>query len=258
MTAISADSISEYPYLQDAGLFHRRTRAGKEKDLVLNYLESQVTPPPPGQVRFSFVEPRMETGFPDLVVVYVDAEHAKAWDVRRSTLGKSEIQLLHLLARERGQLETHLRFLYRTGLDRILRRLSAAGLISKVNSRWIARPTRELLSLRRIVAIEAKISAWRQGLNQAISNQWFASESYLLLPRVPVNSHELRAELELVGVGLLTRDTPLRLPAIRAARRRLPGSYASWLFNEWSCKAFLPTESPICGEDSPLGYRAAC
>jgi hypothetical protein len=131
------------------------------------------------------------------------------------------------------------------------------GLVRRVRDRWRARTPRKLMAVRRIVAIEAKVGAWRPGLEQAFHNRWFASESYLLLPGVP-KSDALESELGQTGVGLLTPDRPMRRPAVRAEKAKLPGSYASWLFNEWACHAGVASKVLTTHAEAPrLGLRPA-
>ena len=236
MLSISADTIHAYPSLRDAGLFHRRSTIGEEKDLVDAFIRHNLTPAPSGQTRLIFVEPRLETGFPDLVVVYLDTAAAKEWNLERAGFTKREICVLHHLATFRTQEIERLKSLFPQGLQATLKKLEGMGLIRLNQENWTAKAPRKLLAVRRIVAIEAKVGAWRPGLDQAFMNRWFASESYLLLPAMP-KSAELSLELRACGIGLLTLDAPLNRPLIRAERGKLPGSYASWLFNEWACYA---------------------
>lgn len=238
MSSISAETISQYPALAKSGLFHRRSTEGQEKNLVDTFIATQLSPPPAGQVRFIFVEPRLETGFPDVVVVYLDLAAAKSWKIDRAGMSKREICLLHHLVTNRAQEQDDLRLrtLFPQGLDATLAKLQSVGMIRSTRNGWTAYSPRTLMAVRRIVAIEAKVGAWRPGLDQAYMNRWFASESYLLLPERPKSS-ELAIEMQATGVGLLTANTPLGRPLIRAQKTKLPGSYATWLFNEWACHA---------------------
>lgn len=234
MIAISAETIERFPSLRGSGLYHRRTTEGREKTLVDEFIGSNLAPAPTGQVRLVFVEPRIETGFPDLVIVYLNFAAANEWNFKRTDLSKHDICVLHHLATCGSEDQARLSFLFPVGLRSALRKLESMGLVRSARDRWQAQKPRKLMAVRRIVAIEAKVGAWRPGLEQAFINRWFASESYLLLPGVP-RSAELAIELGKTGVGLFTCDTPMRRPAIRAEKAKLPGSYASWLFNEWAC-----------------------
>lgn len=236
MLSISADTIDDYPSLRGVGLFHRRSTLGQEKDLVDAFIKGNLTAAPSGQSRLIFVEPRLEIGFPDLVVVYVDTAIARGWNLERAGFTKREICVLHHLATFGTQEIHRLKSLFPEGLQSTLKKLETVGLVKSGQQGWTAKATNKLLAVRRIVAIEAKMGSWRPGLDQAFMNRWFASESYLLLPTMPKSS-ELSMELRASGVGLLTIDTMLNRPLVRAERRSLPGSYASWLFNEWACCA---------------------
>lgn len=72
----------------------------------------------------------------------------------------------------------------------------------------------------------------RAAIRQAWANKWFASESYVLTPRL-CGSKEIIKGLGDLGLGLYSIHGG-KLEQIQAARRvQLPHSYASWVFNEW-------------------------
>jgi hypothetical protein len=88
-------------------------------------------------------------------------------------------------------------------------------------------------AVRSIIAFEAKISSWAIAVQQAFINRWFATESYVLVPKhAPL--HRLVTVAGDVGVGVWTEGA--RRPVLRAVKSdaRQPVSYASWLFNDWS------------------------
>src|SRR5581483_8234047 len=87
-----------------------------------------------------------------------------------------------------------------------------------------------------------------EGLRQAFQNTWFASESYLLLPRVPRCS-DLKKEAARFGVGVAEQNKPLYRSGVRPRRQHIPLSYASWLFNEWAWR--VGNLDPAPGEDAP-------
>jgi hypothetical protein len=86
-----------------------------------------------------------------------------------------------------------------------------------------------MFAIRRIIAIEAKISEWRAALDQAFVNTWFTPESYILVPMIPKGAMLFDAAIQR-GIGVLSKERPCLVP------RKLgrPRSYASWLFNEWT------------------------
>ena len=98
------------------------------------------------------------------------------------------------------------------------------------------RALRDVFAVRRLIAIEAKVIDWQDGLQQAFQNVWFASESYLLLPRLPQSSI-LIEKANHFGVGLRVMGQALDSSELRSRQANIPRSYASWLFNEWVWRA---------------------
>lgn len=89
-----------------------------------------------------------------------------------------------------------------TGAKRSLRRLGLMGLVRHVGPRVGA--ARRWWSSGRVLAIEAKLSRWRDALDQAIKYRSYADLAYVALPEAHVPA-ALRAADQFVaaGVGLL-------------------------------------------------------
>lgn len=237
---ITAQIAEKIPGFSQVGLSLRTPTIGPEYDLVLAYIDSQLPPAPRGQERTVFVEPEIESGFPDVVAVYWHAATALRWSSARTKLTKVDIRVAHFLAKVGGtEVETFKPFFTKSVVPS-LERLLSAGVVRATAKTWRLRSMQDIFAVRRLVAIEAKIDQWRGGLHQAIQNTWFASESYLLLPRVPRGSDLLNEALRL-GVGVKTRNQKLDSSDGPARRDRIPKSYASWLFNEWAWRAAIST-----------------
>jgi hypothetical protein len=97
---------------------------------------------------------------------------------------------------------------------------------------WSSRPLRECFAVKRIVAVEAKIGDWQAALKQASLNTWFASASYILLPRLP-RTDKIATEALRLGVGIWIHKDSL-IEHAPTVPEKLPRSYASWMFNEWA------------------------
>jgi hypothetical protein len=110
-----------------------------------------------------------------------------------------------------------------------LERLYEAGIAKPKRDIWTLKPIREIFAVQQLIAVEAKVTEWRAGLDQAWLNTWFASDSYLLLPHIPRGSQVLE-RAKTIGVGVCTDKEQVVAPTCRP---KLPASYASWLFNEW-------------------------
>jgi hypothetical protein len=236
---ITAANAEKIPGFSQVGLSFRKPTVGPEYELVLAYIDSQL-PAPRGQKRTVFVEPEIESGFPDVVAVYWHAATALRWSSVRTQLTRVDIRVAHFLAMVGGtELDTFKPFFWKS-IAPSLERLRSAGIVRAASKKWQLRSLRDIFAVRRLVALEAKIDHWRDGLHQAMQNTWFASESYLLLPRVPKGSDLLEEALRL-GVGVKTRDQKLDSSEGPARRDRIPKSYASWLFNEWAWRAAIST-----------------
>lgn len=211
----------------------RTATEGPELDVVRAFVESGIGNGRPDTQVSVFCEPLLETGYPDIVVVHWRRCRAEAWPAVRAELTPDDIKLLHFLAGVRCAKRDEIPGRRARSLDR----LAGAGVVT-ISSRWVrCRPLREIFAVSRIIALEAKISDWRKGLQQAFLNTWFASESFLLLPHAPGRT-QVMAEARRIGVGVVDVTQHLTAPHIAARRDRIPQSYASWLFNEWVWRGF--------------------
>jgi hypothetical protein len=216
------------------GAAFRRARPGPESDLVQQFLNEIPVIVPDGCHATIFCEPRLASGFPDLVVVIWNRAATRRWHPRRANLLREDIRLLHYLYLHGRAFVTpdSLTAVFRRGLAASLDRLRAARLIQERNRRYAALPLYQAFAARRIIAIEAKVSEWSSALDQAFRNQWFASESFVLLPRRKATKH-LRNIAKSRGLGICCPGDTIVTKTSSLARIR-PRSYVSWLFNEWA------------------------
>jgi len=219
------------------GLSFRRRRLGPERELIDHFLNQNPITIPRGCRLTIFQEPRLESGFPDLVAVVWNEAIARAWSPARADLSPADIRLTHYLFHAGPCDDAQLRRLLLRNLTASIERLHSAGMIRSVGGRWSTRTRSRLFAARRIIAIEAKVGEWDAALRQAFLNTWFASESYVLVPRIP-RTGRLLDEANLLGIGVwASAEKKARLPS--SLRNPLPCSYASWLFNEWAWRAEL-------------------
>jgi hypothetical protein len=127
-----------------------------------------------------------------------------------------------------------LNLLFRAQAEPSLEKLLLAGMIHHSRGNWQSRPLSKIFAVRRIVAVEAKVSEWRAALNQAFLNTWFTPESYILIPTLPRKTALLEAALQR-GIRVLCKERTQwdLVPYVTGA----PRSYASWLFNESAWRA---------------------
>lgn len=222
----------------------RTQTAGPELELVRDFIGRRLPPAPRGQRRSIFLEPRLESGFPDVVVVYWHPVTATIWPAARADLSKQELKLLHFLSSSGPISDGRMGELFGPKIAASLEKLLTAELLIRNARTWRARSLRCTYAVRRLIAIEAKMEEWRAGLRQAAQNVWFASESYLLLPSLP-RAPELLEAADRFGVGIVTRDEALPRATRPAPRQSVPRSYASWLFNEWVWRAEIMAQNSI-------------
>jgi hypothetical protein len=241
---ITAQTIKDYPALQSSGLSPRKPTSGPEYDIVLDYIQRRLPSSPKGQSRTIFLEPNIESVFPDIVAVYWHVDTAMRWSEKRAKLIKVDIRMLHYMALVKQAEDLHLKGSFSKRVLVSLERLHDADLVTYNSGSWRVKSLSKIFAVRRLITIEAKVSAWQQGLHQAFYNTWFASESYLLMPHIPKSSRLLH-EAERFGIGVVTHDQHLNKSAACARREQIPKSYASWLFNEWvwRAKCFVSNKS---------------
>ena len=218
------------------GLLSRNGATGPEEDLVNSFVKHipQCFRWQKGAVAI-FHEPRMETGFPDLVIVQYFPEVFDNWVAARNSLKLIDLKVLHYLSYVRGADATALIATLGIAAKSLLssiERLLDAGLITRTKTKWKAEAFNHIFGLRSIIAVEAKIKNWTDAFQQSQLDLWFASESYVLSPvEKPSQSIIERSEKTGIGVFLLNGKHSRRY---RGARKcSIPSSYGSWMFNEW-------------------------
>jgi hypothetical protein len=216
------------------GAAFRRQRPGPETDLVKQFLENLRLPMLRGYRATIFCEPRIASGFPDLVVVIWNVAATRRWNPQRAGLLREDIRLLHYLYLHGRHFATHemLKSVFQRGLSASLDRLQVAGLVSHKSQRYVPRPLSHAFAVHRIIAIEAKVSEWSAALDQAFLNTWFTSESYVLLPRRKATKR-LRGIAKSRGIRICCPGDVIISKTVSIPRAR-PRSYVSWLFNEWA------------------------
>jgi hypothetical protein len=188
---------------ESVGAAFRRQRPGPEAELVSAFLENFPFEIPRGCHATVFCEPRIESGFPDLVVVFWSVATANKWRQERAELNQQDIRLVHYLHDAGPKTQSNLIPFFSRGLAHSLERLEAAHLIRQVKDAWKPLSIWDSFAVRRIIAVEAKISEWSEALDQAHLNTWFASDSFVLMPK---NKHQphVKAAARSKGVRLCT------------------------------------------------------
>ncbi len=188
-----------------------------------------------------FAEPRLESGFPDIVFAHYAPSFAESsWTEARNGLTTEDLKVLSFLIQTGGANGKDLVSKLRLPEGRAMHSLEKL-----LDSKWISRTDRcwrpsgvcRNFGLKKLVAIEAKINDIGKVTAQAVANAWFASHSYALTDTVHPRPATL-ASLARLGIGLYSKGRQFR-KTLDARERPLPSSYASLMFNEWVAKSIL-------------------
>lgn len=196
-----------------------------------------------------FFEPLLETGFPDIVICIYDPRHFDEWTSTRPRLQVQDLKVLHHLhlsgptgvAAASIQLGFDEQLMIQT-----LENLRDAGLVRPVGKTWRPISIKRAFGIKRLMAIEAKISDWSDVLRQSRTNRWFASETYALSP-VQRPSAKVVQRSEQLGVGIYTCGKSEVIEVCPSIRSPLPSCYASWLFNEWIGRRLIDSSTRDLG-----------
>jgi hypothetical protein len=219
------------------GLIKRNSVNGPEKKLIntfIKYIPNLITGKKSDIA--IFYEPKIESGFPDIVVVQYSPAVFENWNNNRNKLRTSDVKFLHYFSCVKSVLKCEI--IDNLGvdsklLDDSLYRLLEAGLISKSkDSRWRIKPLKNIYGVRSLIAIEAKVKNWSTAFNQGQLDQWFASESYILSPIETPSSTTVSKSYK-TGVGIILLNGKNIKVYRKAEKLIIPSSYGSWMFNEW-------------------------
>lgn len=224
------------PNLMDMFDASRTVTPGPESELCDLVLRHRL-PTDKRLERMVFREPRMPTGFPDVVAVY-PRKVSGGYDEARQVLTVDHLRVLHYLYCCRGHSVDGLaEDLGRTSgaTLRLIDELTNANLLLRRANHVRLRSLGSVFVAKRIVAIEFKISDWRKAIEQAVANTWFASQSYILI-RPHRSIENIRSEASRLGVGVFVFDGNEVRTEMDAIEREIPISYGSWLINEWTLR----------------------
>ena len=215
----------------DLGLRSRKKRPGPESGLVESFLQTMPLTVPRGCRVTVFREPRLESGFPDIVIVVWREEVTQNWRSERVSLNPHDLRIMHFLHYSRRASLDELIAYFGERASGSLVRLHGAGMIRPVGSAWTPLALSRSFAATKIIAVEAKMEKWSEVVNQAILNTWFASKSYVLYPHLP--SKQQLAHAKHHGIGVCAFDGG-RVREVAGVSTRLPKSYASWMLNDWA------------------------
>ena len=224
----------------EIGLFTRTATAGREYALIEQFIDyyCDTFKRNNRKTRLAvFIEPRIESGFPDVVFASYLPSITENWSDKRELLDKYELKLLSYLCNSENVLGTKL--ISKLGFPEkqtlaSLEKLMDAKLISYRKHSWSIRELRDVFSLTKLIAVEAKLNDIGRVLEQTHLNTWFASHSYALTNSANPQSRTVNTFLK-YGIGLYCKGSQF-CKIVEAKPYSLPSSYLSFQFNEWIAK----------------------
>lgn len=234
MAAALAGAVDIVSAADERSCLKVRTRtAGAELDFVYSFVEVLAGSCRKRDSMALFLEPRIDSGYPDLVQVVYSPGFAERWVPERDLLDDGDLKALaYLVDAGFASVEAaavalgapERRIVARMG------RLCCCGMARKTANGWRPAKRAGYFGVKSITAFEAKMSAPGAVLRQALMNTRFASSSCALLAsKSPAAA--TRSKFARFGIGLRAGDSFEEL--VRAERRRLPNSYVTLKFNEW-------------------------
>lgn len=221
----------------DIGLYTRAATLGDEYSLVEQFVEyycHMFTRNNKKTKLAVFIEPRIDSRFPDVVFASYLPSIIDNWSDKREELDMYDLKLLSFLCTTKNTTEAEL--ISMLGFPEkqtitSLEKLMDAKLISYRNRSWQVRELRDVFSLTKLIAVEAKLNDMSKVVEQTHLNTRFASHSYAL-------TNSLRPQGETVktfkkyGIGLYGKGSQF-CRIVEARQYGLPSNYLSFQFNEW-------------------------
>lgn len=234
--------------LDNLRLNFRKEKEGPENDLVNIFLNDYLQKFDKKDLNFTVLkELYAEVGIPDILIVVWEDMDKSGWPPKRNKLDRTDIKILHhiSLKGKKGirlkRMQKQLGYSKKVAFKSLMR-LIDAELISFNGETTRIKNFERSFFVREIISIEAKMNDWKNALRQAELNQNFASHSYILIPDGTVNQNILSAKPS--NLGILTQSKSGAKLKVRAKKAKLPGSYFSWLINEYIGREIAATTQP--------------
>ena len=214
--------------IKDIGLYTRPSTQGDELDLVEdfieyyihNFLKSNKT-----NNLAIFVEPKVASGFPDIVFASYSPKILENWSEQRENLETNDLKVLSQLLMTKGstgsELITRLKMPEKDTIQAI-EKLLDAHMIIRDHGLWKPVDIKKIYNIKKLISVEAKMTDIKKVAEQSLINTWFASQSYALTIK----------KFERQGTGLYCKKRSFR-KIVEAKKLASPSSYQSLQFNEW-------------------------
>lgn len=222
----------------DIGYFARTSTAGKEFDMVSRYVDYLIEKYEKLERKKAaiFIEPQIDTGYPDIVVVEFNSFPQEKWTLMRNSLNSMDFKILfYIQTHNHSKIYDLAKILGfpQEALKKSVLRLNNCGLVHVSSTGRCVRAAslRSYCRINKVISIEAKIDKWNEAIRQAGNNIWFSTESYILMNKDSC-SEEIKNICRERGIGIILVNGKVKT-ILSSSQRRFPVSYASLEFNEW-------------------------
>ena len=223
--------------IENIGLYTRVATQGEELELVKEFIDYYI------HVFLKnnkvnnlavFVEPKISSGFPDIVFASYSPEILNNWSSEREKLTLNDLKIMAHLIMRKGctgcDLMTELKLSEKITLQSI-ENLMDANMVLRSQGLWKPVDVKKIYSIKKLISVEAKMTDMKKVAEQSLINTWFASQSYALTNISNPKGNTIR-NFEKQGTGLYCKRGNFK-KVVEAKKLRLPSSYLSLQFNEW-------------------------
>ena len=218
------------------GINTRPITNGEEFDMVNGFIayKKETFKEKPEKKLAIFLETKINNAYPDIVFTEYNPFSYEKWNKARSALNLFDMKILHYIYTTRNvtsqKIIKNLSIQYKELLTS-LEKLIDAILVTRKNGYWVLH-NRDIFGVKKVEAIEAKISKWDKVMQQALINRTFASESFILSKKMKTLNPEIIMKMDEFGIGVYIYNNIEFSKIIPAKKRKFPMNYNSIYFNE--------------------------
>lgn len=221
----------------------RKPTVGVESEVVARFLEGFIASKRKQSSSAGisvFVEPRLEYGFPDLLIAYHNPRRVAPWGENRDSLSERDFKILSYLMkhpRKRHSVDSITRALgFRVSqVEMSLGVLEGCGFLAETGGVWRCAARSSFFALTGLVSIEAKVGKPGVVLEQATKNTVFSSQSYSLLAGGRVFD-STKSRFAARGVGIILGESGQVV--LKAEAKPVPVCTTSLRVNEWITRQY--------------------
>lgn len=227
--------------IKKIGYISRTITNGSEYDMVNRYVEFIKNKYDNLKYKNAaiFIEPKLDSGYPDIVIVEYSSNTDVYWNNERMKLTITDYKILYHIQIVKYISIVKLSELLGFPESTIIKSISHLNSCKLVHISKSGKYVRNVKlkgysKILNIISIEAKLDKWSEAIKQAERNIWFSTESYILMNKDFCNTSIIN-DCKSKGIGIILINGSIHF-ALKSQKRSFPVSYASLLFNEWLVK----------------------